>query len=85
MQRVTEVQLKKVFKKLFSESFKGKFINLKLGDIEKWDSLGNFNLLLLIEKEFNFRFSNEEISELKSIKEILYTLQNGKIQKLPRN
>jgi len=85
MQKVTEVQLKKVFKKLFSGSFKGKFINLKLGDIKKWDSLGNFNLLLLIEKEFNFRFSNEEISELKSIKEILYTLQNGKIQKLPRN
>ena len=29
--------------------------NLKMGDLKKWDSLGNFNLLLEIEKVFQCR------------------------------
>ena len=77
MQKVTEVQLKKVFKKLFSESFKGKFINLKLGDIEKWDSLGNFNLLLEIEQTFKIRFDLIEIENLKSVPAILKVLKKN--------
>ena len=72
-----EEKLKIIFEKLFTDNYKGNFIDLKIGDLEKWDSLGNFNLLLSIEKEFNFRFSNEEISELKSIKEILTSIKKN--------
>tara|TARA_Y100000591_G_C21489873_1_gene524572 strand:+ start:64 stop:288 length:225 start_codon:yes stop_codon:yes gene_type:complete len=72
-----EKKLKIIFEKLFTDKYKGNFIDLKIGDLEKWDSLGNFNLLLSIEKEFNFRFSNEEISELKSIKEILISIKKN--------
>tara|TARA_B100000401_G_C52358164_1_gene509006 strand:+ start:164 stop:388 length:225 start_codon:yes stop_codon:yes gene_type:complete len=72
-----EEKLKIIFEKLFTDNYKGNFVDLKIGDLEKWDSLGNFNLLLSIEKEFNFRFSNEEISELKSIKEILTSIKKN--------
>ena len=70
-----EEKLKKVFEEQFSSSYKDKFVNLSIGDIEKWDSLGNFNFLLAIEKSFHIRFTNEEISELKSIKKILASLE----------
>ena len=63
-----EEKLKKVFEEQFSSSYKDKFVNLSIVDIEKWDSLGNFNFLLAIEKSLHIRFTNEEISELKSIK-----------------
>jgi len=44
---------------------------LKLGDIPEWDSLGNFNLLMAIEEDFDIRFSVEDMSNLKSIRLIL--------------
>lgn len=44
---------------------------LKLGDIPEWDSLGNFNLLMAIEEDFDIRFSVEDMSSLKSIRLIL--------------
>ena len=57
-----EKKLKIIFEKLFTDNYEGNFEDLKIGDLEKWDSLGNFNLLLSIEKEFNFRFSNRKKS-----------------------
>ena len=65
------VKLKKVLKKTFTKSTIPKNIdNLKLGDFKEWDSLGNFNLLLEIEKEFNYRFDTTKFSEMKSVKDI---------------
>tara|TARA_B100000929_G_C15397915_1_gene383508 strand:- start:460 stop:690 length:231 start_codon:yes stop_codon:yes gene_type:complete len=64
-------KLKKVLKKTFTKSnIPKKIENLKLGDLEEWDSLGNFNLLLEVEKEFNYRFDTTKFSEMKSIKDI---------------
>ena len=45
-------------------------INLKIGSLKNWDSLGNFNLLLEIEKEFKIKFSNADFTSIKSIKEL---------------
>ncbi len=62
-------KLKKVLKKTFTKSnIPKKIENLKLGDLEEWDSLGNFNLLLEVEKEFNYRFDTTKFSEMKSVK-----------------
>jgi|TARA_Y100000294_G_C8257762_1_gene217470 acyl carrier protein len=64
-------KLKKVLKKTFTKSnIPKKIENLKLGDLEEWDSLGNFNLLLEVEKEFNYRFDTTKFSEMKSVKDI---------------
>tara|TARA_B100000959_G_C14676649_1_gene498792 strand:- start:189 stop:434 length:246 start_codon:yes stop_codon:yes gene_type:complete len=49
--------------------------NLKMGDLEGWDSLGNFNLLLAFEKFYEIRFSMEEVSLLKSISQITRSLK----------
>lgn len=49
--------------------------DLKIGDLEEWDSLGNFNLLLAIEFEYAIRFSLEEMSEIKSVSDIVVALK----------
>lgn len=46
------------------------FENLKIGDIEKWDSLNHMLFLMEIESEYNLKFSVEEMGELLTIKEI---------------
>lgn len=44
------------------------FLDLQIGDVKQWDSLANMNFLMAIEKNFNIRFSFDEMSELISIK-----------------
>ena len=43
------------------------FEDLQIGDIKQWDYLANMNFLMSLEKNFNIRFSFEEMSELTSI------------------
>jgi acyl carrier protein len=59
-------------KKLFKKELK---INVKetnrIYETEKWDSIGNFNLLLTVEKKFKIKFNPQEFNNLNSFKEIL--------------
>lgn len=48
---------------------------LGLGSFPEWDSLGHFNLLLLIEQHFTVRFEPQELAELKSLADIRQALQ----------
>jgi acyl carrier protein len=60
-------ELKKIFKNELKINVKK---NNKIYDHEKWDSIGNFSLLLSIEKKFSIKFSSQEFNKLKSFKEI---------------
>ncbi|WP_051330957.1 acyl carrier protein [Aneurinibacillus terranovensis] len=44
--------------------------NLKMGDIENWDSLGHIALISEIERSLNIVFNTDEILSMKSVKEI---------------
>ncbi len=61
-------ELRKVFKEELKMSVKE---NSKIYDNEKWDSTGNFSLLLSIEKKFKIRFNPQEFNKLNSFKDIL--------------
>ena len=67
---------KKYFEKDLIKIFK-KELNIKVNtkskmyDFVKWDSMGNFNILLAVEKNFKVKFSSKEFNEIKSFKEIL--------------
>jgi len=43
----------------------------KIYDTEKWDSVGNFNLLLSLEKKFKISFNAQEFNTLNSYEDIL--------------
>ncbi|QSR45438.1 acyl carrier protein [Aeromonas dhakensis] len=47
-----------------------------LGSVPEWDSLGHFNLLLLVEQHYAVRFEPHELAELKSLADIQQALQS---------
>ena len=46
------------------------FENLKIGDVEKWDSLNHMLFLMEIESEYSLKFSVDEMGDLISIQQI---------------
>ena len=64
--KLTDI-LKKVFKK---KKINKKLDLLKMGDFKEWDSLGNFNLILEVERYFDIKFNAQDFSEISSIKDI---------------
>ena len=60
-------ELKKIFKKELKINVEKKS---KIYDSIKWDSIGNFNLLLSIEKILKIKFNAQEFNNLNSFKEI---------------
>ena len=51
--------------------------DLKIGDFQEWDSLGNFNLILAIETEFQIQFDMDDLEKLTSISEIQKAIDNA--------
>lgn len=50
--------------------------DLKMGDLEEWDSIGNFNLILAVEQKYKVQFDMENLDTIKSIKDIKKFLEN---------
>tara|TARA_Y100000992_G_C20893924_1_gene317703 strand:- start:146 stop:376 length:231 start_codon:yes stop_codon:yes gene_type:complete len=50
--------------------------NLKIGSFKTWDSLAHLNFLLIIEKQFKIKFSINEMTTLKKIKDIKKKIQS---------
>ena len=61
-------ELKKLFKSELKVNVKE---SDKIYDNEKWDSIGNFNLLLSVEKKFKIKLNPQEFNQLNSFKQIL--------------
>ena len=50
-----------------------------LGSFPEWDSLGHFNLLLLVEQHYAVRFEPQELAELKSLTDIQQALLRKRV------
>lgn len=75
--KMTQSDLLVLFKEVFpTAEFDCDFNTLELNSIAEWDSLGNLNLLLRVEEEFAIRFSSLELSEVKSISQLINILKN---------
>jgi len=51
--------------------------DLKMGDFDEWDSLGNFNLLLAVETKYKIQFDFNELENLTSIASIQKAIDNA--------
>ena len=72
------MNLRDILKKTFKNSTIPEEIkDLKMGDFEEWDSLGNFNLILAIETEFKIQFDMDDLEKLTSISEIQKAIDNA--------
>ncbi len=57
------------------KKFPKKIEELKYEDFNEWDSLGNFNLLLAVEEFYNIRFTMEEITNIRSVEQLIQALK----------
>jgi len=51
--------------------------DLKMGDFDEWDSLGNFNFILAIEQHFQIQFDINYMENLTSIKNLQKEIVNA--------
>jgi acyl carrier protein len=52
--------------------------DLKIGDVEQWDSVAHLDLMSEIEREFGVRFDLDDITTLTSLPELLSRLEKTK-------
>lgn len=52
--------------------------DLSAKDVESWDSMNHINLMVAIETEFEIRFSNEAISELENVGQLIALVKSYK-------
>jgi acyl carrier protein len=60
--------------KLRSEEYRP---DLRIGDIDQWDSVAHLDLMSEIEREFGVRFDLDEITTLTSLPELLSRLEKA--------
>jgi acyl carrier protein len=44
-------------------------------DLEEWDSLSHIRFMITLERQFGFKFLNEEIAELKNVGDLVTVIQ----------
>ncbi len=66
--------LKDVLRRQFPKAILPEGDDLCVGAFPEWDSLGHFNFLMRVEERFDVRFSMEEMTELKGLKQIAAAL-----------
>ena len=55
-------------------------LDLSVGSLPDWDSLGHISLLISIEEHYGIRFSVDEMTELTSIRDIASSLESRGIE-----
>ena len=69
-------KLEQIFLKIMEiQTLPDNFENLKIGDIEKWDSLNHMLFLMEMESEYNLKFSVDEMGDLLTIKQVRKTME----------
>jgi acyl carrier protein len=71
-----------ILRDLIKDTFKNSKIpeditDLKMGDLTEWDSLGNFNLILAVEKHFDIQFDISDIENINSVKALQIRIDNS--------
>jgi acyl carrier protein len=51
--------------------------DLKIGDVDQWDSVAHLDLMSEVEREFGVRFDLDEITTLTSLPELLSRLEKA--------
>lgn len=52
--------------------------DLRIGDVDQWDSVAHLDLISEVEREFGVRFDLDEITTLTSLPELVSRLESAK-------
>jgi acyl carrier protein len=66
---------------IFEAPVEGINLETTSDDIEAWDSLGVLNLMAALDEEFGIQLEDEEVENLKTVKDVLNVLRRyGKLE-----
>lgn len=65
-----------IFRDIFDEDELIITMDTCADDIEDWDSLAQMNIMVTVAKEFNVRFSVEEIAGLNNVGDLVRAIEN---------
>ena len=71
-------ELEDIVRDLFDEYQGPVTEDLSAHDVEQWDSLGNVQFVVLIEKTMDVRFSTEEMASLSNLGELMTLIERKK-------
>lgn len=64
-------KLQEIFRDVFDDETIEITREMTADDIESWDSLTYFRLIMVIEKEFHIKFTTEKVSNMKTVGEMM--------------
>lgn len=64
-------RLTNVFRTLFNQSDLVLRDDMTAADVAGWDSFNHVNLVILIEEEFNVRFTTDEVSSMANVGDLI--------------
>jgi acyl carrier protein len=73
-----KAELQEIFREVFDDDTIEIFDEMTASDIEDWDSLTHFQLIVVIENKFGIKFTTSEISSTKNVGEFI-SLINKKL------
>ena len=71
-----ELRIQKIFQEVLEDEDFVLDKCLKREDVEGWDSLTHIELVLGLEKEFQVKFSTQQIMKMESIEDIILFLES---------
>ena len=68
-------RVEKVFREILEDEDFIFNLDLRIEDIEGWDSLVHIQIILALEEEFNIKLTTQQITQIKSLKDIMDILE----------
>jgi len=69
-------RLNEIFREVFDDNDIRIAPEMTANDIDGWDSLSYFNLILAVESRFNINFSLTEVQSFKSVGDLLNSIRS---------
>ena len=63
--------LQDVFRDIFDNESMEIYPEMSAIDHEEWDSLTHFQLIVSVERKFNFKFTTDEVMKLKNVNDFI--------------
>ena len=75
----TQFKLQRIFRDTFDDPGLELRPELSIATYPDWDSVATVNLVLAIEHEFGIRFTMDEVAAVRSVQDILVSLEKRQI------
>ena len=74
--REIEEKVQEIFREVFDDEMLEITPDMTAADIEGWDSLTHFQMIMEVEMEFNIKLSTEVIANLETVEELFRLIED---------